>query len=134
VADLGTGRRNTPLDSNALERRQQSRYGLSLQANFVWTDAEGVDHVGQGITRDIASKGMFIYTESPPPPGCDLHIDVVLSAGDFEVFPFPVFMKASALVLRVEPTQTVGLQGGFAIANKKYELLRGEPVAKNDWN
>jgi hypothetical protein len=94
----------------------------------VWTDAEGLDHGGQGITRDIASKGIFIHTNSPPPPRSDLHIEVVLSAGDSEIFAFPVLMQASALVVRVEPPQRSGLQGGFAVLTKSYELLRGKVV------
>jgi hypothetical protein len=119
------------VERNELERRRQARQILSLQANFVWTDAEGIDHGGQGITRDVASKGMFIYTDSPPPPGSDVHTEVVLSVGDFEIFaPFPLVMQALALVVRVEPPQKPGLQGGFAILNKSYELLRGTAVVE----
>jgi hypothetical protein len=117
------------VERNELERRRQARHILSLQANFVWTDAEGIDHGAQGITRDITSKGMFIYTDSPPPPKADLHIEVVLSAGEFEVFA-PFLMQALALVVRIEPPQKPSLQGGFAILNKSYELLRGTAVVE----
>jgi hypothetical protein len=117
------------VERNELERRRQARHILSLQANFVWTDVEGIDHGGQGITRDVASKGMFFYTDSPPPPGSDLHIEVVLSIGDFDIVaPFPLLMQALALVVRVEPPQKPGLQGGFAVLNKSYELLPGKVV------
>jgi hypothetical protein len=114
-----------------LERRQQARHVLSCQANFMWTDTEGVEHAAQGITRDITPKGMFIHTYSTPPPKTDLHVEVVLTAGEFELFsPVPLLMHAEALVLRVEPPAEAGLQGGFAILNKSYELLRGGAVSE----
>ena len=45
---------------------------------------------------------------------------------------FPLRMKASALVLRVEQP-SVGLQGGFATVNNSFEFRRGDAVVENDW-
>jgi hypothetical protein len=110
-----------------LERRQPDRHALNLQANFEWTDAEGIEHSAQGFTRDICSKGMFIYTDSPPASKADLQVEVVLSSWPFEN-KVPPRMRASALVVRVEPPGKPGLRGGFAAVNKSYDLLRGEAV------
>lgn len=111
-----------------MERRKQGRHALNLQANFGWTDAEGVEHRAQGFTRDISSKGMFIYTDSPPPPKVDLDVEVFLAFR----WPFenkvPPRMLASALVVRIDLPEKLGLQSGFAILNKSYKLLRGEAV------
>jgi hypothetical protein len=117
-----------------IDRRQQIRHALSLEASFVWTDDEGIEHEAQGITRDISPKGLFIYTDFPPPPKVTLNIEVALSREESEtIVSFPLRMKASALVLRVDPPTKSGLQGGFATVNNSFELLRGDAVVENDW-
>ena len=99
----------------------------------MWTDTEGNEHGAQGITRDIAPKGMFIYTDSPPPPNAVLRIEVALSKEESQtIASFPLRMKASALVLRVEQP-SAGLQGGFATVNNSFEFRRGDAVVENDW-
>src|SRR5215472_2384159 len=57
------------------ERREQTRYGVKALVNFEWVD-EGVVRRGQGVTRDISPKGMFIYSDTKPPAKADLHLDV----------------------------------------------------------
>jgi len=123
-------RLSTPARSDVtrLERRQQTRHGLRLRSNFEWTDTEGVVHAAQGFTRDICSKGMFIYADFQPPPKADLHVEVLLSSDLEFKEDHQLRLRASALVLRVEPTLNSGVQGGFATLNKSYELLRGDAV------
>jgi hypothetical protein len=77
---------------------------------------------------------MFIYTDFPPPLKSVLQIEVVLSKEESQaVAPFPLRMKASASVLRIESPAKPGLQGGFATVNNSFELLRGDTVVENDW-
>lgn len=116
------------LEFDLLERRQQARHLLSLLANFQWTDEQGVERAAEGFTRDICSKGIFIYADSALVPKTDLRLEVSLSSGGNS----GVRIRASALILRVEPPMSPERQGGFATLIKSYELLRGEAVIEED--
>jgi len=102
-----------------LERREQTRYGVQALVNFEWID-EGVLRKGQGITRDISPKGLFIYSDVKPPVKADLLVDVrfehVLSMAK------NLKMGARGLVIRVEAGTGGGSVEGFAILNRSYEL------------
>ena len=113
-----------------VEHRRETRHNLRLRSNFEWADTEGIIHTAQGFTRDIGSKGMFIYTDSQPPLMAELHVEVFLSSDEEVRKDLQLRLCASALVLRVDPI-AAGLSGGFAILNKSYELLRGEVVLKD---
>jgi len=111
---------------DCLERREQTRYGLHAAVDFEWKDAEGVAHRGQGQTRDISTKGIFIYSDSQPPTKADLHLDVSFSsvAGAFT----DLAMKVDALVIRVEPASSPGMHLGFAVLNRSCKLFNGSYI------
>jgi hypothetical protein len=106
-----------------LERREQTRYGLRAIVDFEWRDAEGVSHRGQGLTRDISIKGMFIRSDSQPPAKTDLHLELSFRsvAGAFT----NLRMNAEALVIRVEPASSPGMDLGFAVLNRSCKLHNG---------
>jgi PilZ domain-containing protein len=91
---------------------------------------EGVVRRGQGHTRDISSKGMFIYSDSEPPAKADLRVEVSLrSIAEANT---EVRLSAEALVIRVEAFSGSGANHGFAILNRSYKLLNGTtPI--DDW-
>lgn len=105
---------------NVVERREQIRFGLRALVNFEWFDREHVRHLGQGLTRDISAKGLFIFSEDPPPAKADIQAEVYF--GFIEGMDTNLRLSAKALVLRVEPTAKSGSSGGFAILNKSYTL------------
>ncbi len=84
---------------------------------------EGVLQTGQGFTRDISSKGMFIYSDSKPPTKADLRVRVSFSS--FAQTLTKVQLRANSLVVRVEPASAPGTDYGFAILNRNYELHDG---------
>jgi hypothetical protein len=102
-----------------LERREQTRYGVQALVNFEWID-EGILRKGQGITRDISPKGLFIYSDVKPPVKADLLVDVRFE----RVFSKAKNLKMGArgLVIRVEAETRSGSVEGFAILNRSYEL------------
>ena len=114
-----TGPDNCLGEEDCLERREQTRYGIQALVNFEWID-EGVLRKGQGITREISSKGMFICSDVKPPVKADLLVDVrfegVLSMAK------NLKMGARGLVIRVEPGTSAGSPEGFAILNRSYEI------------
>ena|ERR1700730_8958841 len=107
---------------NWLEHREHTRYPVRALVDFEWME-EGVLRRGQGLTRDISSKGMFIYSDSTPPTKADLRVRVsfVPSARTLT----KVQLRANSLVLRVEPPSRPGASRGFAILNRNYELHDG---------
>ena len=90
---------------------------------------EGVLRRGQGLTRDINSKGMFIYSDIKPPAKADLRVEV--SFRDFASIPTNLQMRAEGLVIRVEPATEPGSKQGFAILNRSYELHNGVNAVQN---
>ena len=105
-----------------MEQREHTRYGVRAHVDFEWME-EGVLQTGRGLTRDISSKGMFIYSDSRPPTKADLQVKVSFSS--FAQTLTKVQMRANSLVIRVEPASTHGTDYGFAILNKSYELHDG---------
>ena len=102
-----------------LERREQTRYALRALVEFEWME-NGVRHRGRGITRDISSKGMFIYSDSQPPSKADLQVEVSFRA--ITEAPPNLRLSAKALVLRVDPAGSQDALNGFAILNRSYNL------------
>jgi hypothetical protein len=108
---------------SCLEQREHIRYRVRAHVDFEWMD-EGVLRRGRGLTRDISSKGMFIYSDSEPPPKADLRVNVSFRS----VAPTltKAQLRANSLVLRVEPPSSPGADHGFAVLNRSYELHDGQ--------
>ena len=114
------------MSGDGLEQREQTRYDLRAIVDFEWTDAAGASHRGQGFTRDISTKGMFIYSDSQPPGKVDVHVEVSLSSVAEAVT--YLSMKVEALVIRVEPPTSPGIRHGFAVLNRSCKLHNGGPI------
>jgi hypothetical protein len=108
-----------------LERREQTRYGLRALVDFDWTDNEGVPHRGEGFTRDISTKGMFIYSEAQPPEKADIQVEV--SLGSIPDALTNLQIAVEALVIRVDPALDPGILHGFAVLNRSCKLHNGSP-------
>jgi len=102
-----------------VERRNSTRYRLQAPVIFRWTDSRGGSHQQGGFTRDISTRGAFIFCESPPPLQAGVTVDVML--------PFlgnarkSISMTTGGFVLRVEGRDE---RTGFAIAG---DFSCGEP-------
>ena len=109
-----------------LERREQTRYGLHALVDFDWMDTAGVPQQGQGFTRDISPKGVFIYSDSQPPAKADVRVEVSLLSIAHAVR--NLRMRAEGLIIRVEPPTSAGIGRGFAILNRSCKLHNGGPI------
>ena len=87
---------------------------------FEWRDAQGVVGCGQGVTRDISSKGMFILSDCLPPAKVDLRLEVLF--GSVVGQESSLQLEVEALVLRLEPAAIFGALSGFAVLNKSHNL------------
>jgi hypothetical protein len=106
-----------------MERRESPRFGLHALVDFEWRDSEGVSHRERGHTRDISSKGMFIYSLSEPPAKADVQVEVSFRSVA-ETY-MNLRLRATALVLRVEPETRRGAPHGFALLNRSCKLYDG---------
>ena len=111
-----------------MERREHTRYSVRALVDFEWMD-EGVLRRGQGLTRDINAKGMFIYSDIKPPAKADLRVEVTFQ--NFASIPTNLQMRAEGLVIRLEAATEPGSQQGFAILNRSYELHNGVNAVQN---
>jgi len=115
-------------EKSSLERREQTRYGVRAIVKFEWTE-NGVSQQGQGISRDISPKGMFIYSSVSPPAKADLRVDV--SFREEASVSTNLQMRAMGLVIRVESPVALGAGQGFAILNRSYHLYNGLNVIQD---
>jgi hypothetical protein len=109
-----------------LERREQTRFGVKSPVKFAWADGSGLRQEGQGRTRDINSRGMFIDSDSQPPEKADLEIEV-----SFRPFARTnLRMSVKGLVIRLESGSATKPEAnqGFAVLNRSYKLHNGVPL------
>ena len=103
--------------------RERTRYGVRVPVDFEWLE-KGVVRRGRGLTRDISTKGMFIYSDSEPPAMADLRVRV--SFRSFAEAERDLQVSAKASVIRVEPPLRPEIIYGFAILNTSYKLQLDE--------
>ena len=61
-----------------IELRRAKRYLLSVPALFTWALQEKKPRNGNGVTRDINALGVYIQTDSLPPVGARVQMEIVL--------------------------------------------------------
>lgn len=105
-----------------MERRQHRRFDLRVPVQFKWKDRKRVHHLGAGLTRDISSKGIFVYTDSLPPQ--DTKIQTEFSFPTSSPVEIGVQVTARARVVRLEPATPGKTDGGFALVNESFALRR----------
>jgi PilZ domain-containing protein len=108
-----------------LERREHRRYSVQALVNFEWTDREGMLRRGAGVTRDIGVKGMYIFSDSRPPK--DEALDINVSFQSVAEADVKLQMRATGVVIRVEPSSIAGELHGFAVLNRIAGLHPGGP-------
>jgi hypothetical protein len=115
-----------------LEQREYVRYGVRALVDFEWIQ-KGGRHRGRGLTRDINSKGMFVYSGSQPPVTADLQVEVTFRP--LTEAQTNLRLSAKALVVRVESSATRNAPGGFAILIRSYNLHNGLAfIDAGDWD
>ena len=94
----------------AVELRKSRRYRLPAPVSFVWERPDGQLQEGKGTIRDISDRGVFIITDTVPPVGAHLDVDVHLPSLD--VSSGAVQLHGEGVVVRVETGADEGR--GFA--------------------
>jgi hypothetical protein len=63
---------------SVIELRRAKRYHLSVPALFMWALQDGKPRNGKGVTHDINALGVYIQTDSLPPVGARVQMEIVL--------------------------------------------------------
>jgi hypothetical protein len=106
---------------SALELRKAKRYRLSAPALFLWAHHEGAPQSGRGVTRDLNAAGVYVLTDTLPPVGALVQLDVLLPK--LEDPGFGMSLAGEGVVLRVEPHGAQGAgtsKAGFAASVSFY--------------
>lgn len=102
-----------------VDRRRQHRYQLAALATFSWKETKGKKHRGEGYTRDVSKRGVFIVSDSCPPSHTKLRLDVILPPLKYDSA--PVQMRGQGQVVRVEQGRTAKRKG-FAAEVQHFTL------------
>lgn len=103
-----------------VERRSQIRFNLRAPVHFSWRDRDGALHHGEGFTRDICSRGVYVCAEWRPPADVDIHVDISLpSLRDANG---TVLISGKAKIVRVEAPVPDENFGGFVVESRSFLL------------
>jgi hypothetical protein len=99
-----------------MESRGAIRYPLQLPVTFSWDGERGIVRHGEGCTRNISEKGVFVDAAICPPIGSSIELHFSLPA-----------LQDSMRIMHVQHTgETLRLEGaegehsgGFAIASRE---------------
>ena len=70
---------------SVIELRSTRRYRLSVPALFMWEIQDWKSRNGKGVTRDTNALGVYVQTDSLPPVGARVQMEILLpQAGGFQ--------------------------------------------------
>jgi hypothetical protein len=92
-----------------MQQRASVRFQLRLPVIFRWNDEQGGRQQNGGFTRDISTRGLFVYSPIPPPSGVTVELEVMLPP--LEESGHGVRLQSEGRVLRIERK---GEHTGFA--------------------
>jgi hypothetical protein len=99
------------------------RYALSADVLLSWEE-QGAYAKGEGVTRDMSTNGLFVYSKVLPPENAPSRLEVVfppLREGGA-----PVRSKVRGRVVRVEKEPVEPPRNGFAVSSESTSLLSCE--------
>ena len=100
-----------------MERRRAIRYPLQVPASFSWEGEQGIEVQGEGRTRNISEKGVFVDAAICPPIGSSVELNFSLPAIPDAERGMNVEHKGE--IVRLEGTEQPEHSGGFAITSRK---------------
>jgi hypothetical protein len=102
------------------ELRAVPRYNVQLPVSVTWPDAQATRPPEHTFTRDISTRGMFVFSDLQPEAGSVLEFEIDM-AWD-EQTPLVVVRGAGRVVRTEEPSHG---PGGFGVHNLWFRI--GEP-------
>lgn len=112
-----------------MDLRKLLRVPVAVSAVVSWADPTGRLQRTSAVTKDMSSKGMFLFSDSPPPVGSSIQLEIPLPL--LRYAETSVRVKADAKVVRIQPPLQgeEDLSSGFAVITRKFTLHDQEEVA-----
>jgi hypothetical protein len=107
-----------------VEFRAAVRYALRATVLFSWERERGVDSKAEGVTRDMSTHGVFVYSLVLPPEDTSVRIEVTFPPLQ-EGAP-PLQIDVQGRVVRVERNAKDSAYSGFAVSTERAILRGGE--------
>jgi len=105
--------RETNLNVRKAEARRTIRYEIAANTNFWWTDQCGTARRGQGITRDLSTRGAFVVAAECPSAGSLVEFRINISNSSANKS--SADLHAKGIVLRVERAGGARRENGFSV-------------------
>jgi PilZ domain len=115
-SDCGEGAMNKP---EVRELRAVPRYNVQLPVNVTWPEADAPHPPLQTFTRDISTRGMFVFSDAQPEAGSVLEFKIDMADEQTPV----VGVRGAGRVVRTE--RPLHGPSGFAVHNVWFRI--GEP-------
>ena len=100
------------------ELRKQSRYGLQAPVEIEWHSNTGKQKA-RGFTRDISSKGAFLFCKPEIPLGSHIHLTILLRTDGLGPM---ITLDVVAKVCRVVKPLVEGEMSGLAVQNYRFKM------------
>jgi hypothetical protein len=103
-----------------MDRRGATRYRLNLAVAFSWRDEKGILQGGEGQSRDINGRGIYIYSHQKPPVASYVEMNILLP----QAMPPKRLaeLHAKGRVVRIDSSETPSQASGFATMNHTMAL------------
>jgi len=115
-----------------VELRTVTRCRLKCRVAFSWREAGKRRRYSKGVTRDVSSRGFFIFASKSPRAGTALRYDILLP--QLERMVPRIRMQGEGWVVRVEPAAAPAGIVGFAAASESVLLLELEKASGNGFH
>lgn len=91
---------------------------------FSWGEERGIHSNGAGVTRDMNTKGVFVYSRALPPKNASVDMEVTIPALREDVTPVRIHVRGR--IVRTESNTVDPVHSGFAIISESTILRGGE--------
>jgi hypothetical protein len=105
------------------ELRAAERFAVRVPVHMKWQSMDQRARQGRGLTRDISTRGMYVFARSGPAKGRRLQFEMELSLS--ESLP-PVRFEGTGQVVRIERPAFKSQRTGFAVVNLGFRLREAE--------
>ena len=89
---------------------------------FRWNDTAGNHMKGEGLSRDISIRGIYVWSDTQPPHDANVMLELLLTGVRANTEP-PLRVETEARVMRVEDGQGKNFTAGFAVACEHLNLM-----------
>jgi len=107
-----------------VELREAIRYPLRASVVFSWEEERGIHLNGAGVSRDMSTKGVFVYSAALPPKNVSVDMEVTIPALREDAPPVRIHVRGR--IVRTESNTVDPVHGGFAITSERTILRGGE--------